>query len=371
MTGYPISRTVAVLAAAGLIVTLTATALAAEVEPAGSRKPVVRCYGKPATIVGTNKGEVIRGTVRRDVIVASGGNDTIYGRGGHDIICAGPGNDRVLGGNGNDYVLGGIGADRLIGGPGRDTLHGQSGHDRLDGGPGPDRLFGWTGNDLIVGGAGDDHMLGNGGDDRLFGGDGRDSLGGGPGHDRCIPGARAGPHYRCELFPRVPPRDLAIAFSDLDGNGRYSAGDVLISRLFDTNGDGIPSAGDEILLGKYPTNFAATAFADWGVERHVVTGLADMLDFVPYSRRDIHVTSDQGQHLWIEIEGREQGDAYVEDVGPDCTCVTAIVDIGTGNRFEDKIGIAGGSPSEPSTPVALTTRTKRSDDRFIDVIVYP
>jgi hypothetical protein len=76
------------------------------------------------------------------------------------------------------------------------------------------------------------------------GGKGPDDLDGGYRHDVCRPGPAADPHAGCEDVPPVTPRNLAIAFSDLDGNHRYGPGDVLISRLFDTNGDGIPSKGD-------------------------------------------------------------------------------------------------------------------------------
>ena len=55
-----------------------------------------------------------------------------------------------------------------------------------------------------------------------------------------------GPLIACEVVTRVEPRDLALAYSDLDGDGRYGPGDVLISRVLDSNGDGSVSAGDTI-----------------------------------------------------------------------------------------------------------------------------
>ena len=365
MTSATVRRSGAFLVSAVLLASLAIVTTAA---PARA-KPM--CFGKTATIVGTRKADVITGTDKRDVIVALGGHDTIDGRGGYDIICAGPGNDQVFGGDGNDYILGGAGNDLLVGGAGRDTLIGQGDNDRIVGGPGSDRLLGWDGNDLLIGGAGNDNLQGTDGDDRLLGGSGQDALGGGPGIDLCRPGAGSGPHYSCERVPRVPPRNLAIAWSDIDGNHRYGPGDVLISRLFDTNGDGIPSPGDEIFMGKYPTDFAMTTFADWGVDRHTVIGLAEWLDVAPYSRADMHVMTERGEHLWIEPEGREEADAYIEDVAPARRPKTAIFDVAGTDRFSDAVRADADSPSQPTTTIDFASRKKPRDDRFIDVVVYP
>lgn len=97
-----------------------------------------RCGGQRATIVGTNRNDVLRGTARRDVIVGLGGNDRIIGLRGNDILCGGPGRDVLLGGPGNDRLLGGSQNDVLAGGSGRDNLNGGPGRDRNRGGPGKD-----------------------------------------------------------------------------------------------------------------------------------------------------------------------------------------------------------------------------------------
>jgi Ca2+-binding RTX toxin-like protein len=142
------------------------------------------CFGRRATIVGTNQQDRLRGTNRADVILGRGGDDIIRGGGGNDLICAGSGNDLVNAGGGNDRVDGGSGSnvlvgragrDKLTGGSGADFLQGGSGSDVLSGGPGPfDALIGGEGNDKLIGGAGDDILLGQAGNDRLEGGDGFD-----------------------------------------------------------------------------------------------------------------------------------------------------------------------------------------------------
>lgn len=101
------------------------------------------CFGKRATLCGTNGRDRLTGTRQRDVIVGRGGNDIINGRGGDDRICCGE--DTLLGGKGKDEVRGDEGQDRLVGGKGRDTLRGGEGNDTLVGGPGDDRLNGGLG----------------------------------------------------------------------------------------------------------------------------------------------------------------------------------------------------------------------------------
>ena len=120
-----------------------------------------QCRGRRATIVGTDRSEVIRGTAGPDVIVALGGDDTIYGGGGDDIICAGQGNDLVYGDDGDDTVIGGQGNDVLRGGAGQDHLNGQNGKDRLAGNQGDDRLVGGNHRDVLLGNTGSDSCWGS------------------------------------------------------------------------------------------------------------------------------------------------------------------------------------------------------------------
>ncbi len=107
----------------------------------------VTCYGKTATIVGTEGNNVLNGTKYPDVIAGLGGNDTINGASGNDLICGGPGNDTISGGNGSD---------RIDGGSGNDTIAGDFGADRLFGGLGTDAMNGGIGIDLCDGGIGQD-----------------------------------------------------------------------------------------------------------------------------------------------------------------------------------------------------------------------
>ena len=140
MTSHHIRRAIALLVSASLLASLAAATVAS---PASAAKP--KCFGKPATIVGTAKGEVIVGTAKADVIVALGGHDQVYGKGGNDTICGNAGHDIIYGGRGSDLIIGQVGHDQLHGGPGPD---------RIAGGPGEDRLTGGIGVDLCVQGTG-------------------------------------------------------------------------------------------------------------------------------------------------------------------------------------------------------------------------
>ena len=171
----------------------------------------LNCFGRPATIIGTDADDVIEGTDGDDVIVALDGNDTIDAGAGDDRICAGPntavlpedyasmksdvvrggaGDDRIDGGPGIDLLYGDAGSDRIWGGTNPDplqweldagthhleaeTLEGGAGRDVLDAGPGDDVLRGGTGRDVLLGGAGEDTLLGQAGGDLVRGGAGAD-----------------------------------------------------------------------------------------------------------------------------------------------------------------------------------------------------
>jgi hypothetical protein len=77
-------------------------------EPARFPNPF-RCYGHPATIVGTAGNDILRGTAGPDVIVGLGGDDIIYGGDGDDYLCGDEGSDQLYGGGDSDYLNGGSG----------------------------------------------------------------------------------------------------------------------------------------------------------------------------------------------------------------------------------------------------------------------
>jgi Ca2+-binding RTX toxin-like protein len=173
--------------------------------PAGSASAgrVHYCFGERATIVATDRDDVIKGTGGPDVIVALGGKDVVDAKGGDDLVCLGPGgsannvewawgrggDDRIRGGSGFDLLIGGPGDDVLIGGPGEDQLRGGREDNLLIGGPGGDGLTGGSGEDELRGGRGRDQLYGGTGGDRLFGGAGRDELLGGNRDDLLRGGA--------------------------------------------------------------------------------------------------------------------------------------------------------------------------------------
>lgn len=146
-TGFALMATAATLAA------LLAVPFAAEAAAAAPK-----CFGQPATIVGTMGDDKIKGTPKADVIVAKGGNDVIDGGGGKDRICAGGGADKVRGGVGADWINGGYGADRINGYKGDDRLFGANGRDIVAGGDGDDVVNGGAGTDVCYVGAGTDKM---------------------------------------------------------------------------------------------------------------------------------------------------------------------------------------------------------------------
>jgi Ca2+-binding RTX toxin-like protein len=167
-----------------------------------------QCFGKPATIVGTNGNDRITGTTNKDVIVAKDGNDTIQSKSNDDRVCLGDGNDfagtsrgfdKIDGGDGEDEIHGGGfrgrpdpgDGDLIIGGPDDDFLDGTRGElkDKIRAGPGDDFLQGGEfadggdGNDRIFAESGNDMLLGGAGNDRLFGHFGQDKVSAGAGND--------------------------------------------------------------------------------------------------------------------------------------------------------------------------------------------
>lgn len=146
--------------------------------PAGAAVPT--CFGKPATIVGTDGPDTLAGSdMVSDVIYGGGGNDYIsggdfYGSGDYpDLLCGGPGHDRIGGSAGDDKINGGDGDDEVSGDLGADILQGNVGNDTLieESIADSDRV-----NDILRGGVGNDYLIGGWGADQLFGDVGADTL---------------------------------------------------------------------------------------------------------------------------------------------------------------------------------------------------
>lgn len=104
-------------AVASLVFALIAATTLAHAAPAQAA-PAPRCSGKRATVVGTEKADVLRGTSHTDVFVGRGGGDRIVGGGGADVICGGGGNDKLFGRQGDDLLDGGAGTDSCVQGQG-------------------------------------------------------------------------------------------------------------------------------------------------------------------------------------------------------------------------------------------------------------
>lgn len=229
MTPSRLSAAVAIV----LITTVTTSAfVVTSATPAAAGRT---CFGKKATIVGTNRDKnqpvELTGTAENDVIVGLKGIDHIHGRGGDDLIC-------VAGGD--DYIDGGPGNDKIRGGDGIDVIAGRGGGDWIWAGPGPlEELYGGVGNDRLFGGPGsDDWMIGGPGDDVMDGGSGnRDVV----------------------LFADSPQgvhADLSTGEARGHGNDRMVSIETMAGTLFDDvlYGDGYPNLlaggpGDDELHG--------------------------------------------------------------------------------------------------------------------------
>jgi Ca2+-binding RTX toxin-like protein len=118
------------------------------VEVTDDEPPAPTCDVEDATIVGTNKADLLTGTGGDDVIWAGNGKDTLIGLGGDDVLCGGNGIDLLLAGTGNDTAVGENGGDLIFGNDGNDVLRGEGGVDVLDGGDGTDSCL--TGEILIA-----------------------------------------------------------------------------------------------------------------------------------------------------------------------------------------------------------------------------
>jgi Ca2+-binding RTX toxin-like protein len=157
--------------------------------PPQAPPPPPRCFGTPATIVGTAGSETLVGTAAKDVIVGLGGDDRIVGFDGEDVLCGGAGRDRIEGGEGKDLIDPGVDTDvdSLDGGSGADgvkytersagvTVDLRQGKAAEDSVNQVENVYGTPFADDITGDAYENFLLGQGGNDTLRGAGGNDRL---------------------------------------------------------------------------------------------------------------------------------------------------------------------------------------------------
>jgi Ca2+-binding RTX toxin-like protein len=272
--------------------------------PAGAAP---RCFGKAATIVGTNRSERLRGTKGNDVIVARGGHDLLNGGGGRDRICGGGGDDVLLGGSARDLLDGQLGLDFLAGGPSRDKVLGSGGDDVLRGNQGNDALFG---------GAGFDILLGEAGNDRLDGGEGI--------FDRVSFFFSAAP-VAVDLNTNTAigeGTDALAGIEDLEGSqhGDTLIGNALDNFFFPLGGDDAVTGGDGFDLVSFfeapaPVNANLSTGVAIGEGNDTLIGIEDLAGSAHLSGDDL--TGDSNQNLLFGVDGDDrlfglEGDDFLD-----------------------------------------------------------
>lgn len=252
------------------LATLVLTAVPASAAP--------RCFGAPATIVGTAGNDRLRGTSGRDVIFGGGGDDIIRGMSGNDLLCGGQGSDLLFGNEGRDGLDGGRGFDGHQPGAGNDRIRGggsgfddvrypdatgpidgslvtgvvtgmgtdtlESGIEQIVGGPFDDTLEGDDGFNVLIGLAGNDTISALGGQfDALVGGAGDDNLDGGDGDDLAE-------NYFIDAFMAPNNINDGPVVVDLAAGTSTGNGNDTLTSIEIVNG----SRGDDVLLGNDEDN---------------------------------------------------------------------------------------------------------------------
>jgi Ca2+-binding RTX toxin-like protein len=261
-----LDKRVGVVVTAALCLSILAFAPAAQ-----AARP--KCFGKRATILGSQRNDRLRGTPKADVIVGRGGDDVITGRDGRDLLCGGKGSDLLRGRRGNDKLKSGRANDGNSGGAGNDVINGgpgrfddarwlnspaginaslrtgrATGHgtdvlrnlEQLLGGPFDDRLIGDNAGNTLPGNGGNDTVLAKGGDDFVSGGDGDDTIKGGQGFDFLD-------HYFIIADFGQGPGPVTV---DLVAGTVTGQGSDLISNIEGANG----TPGNDTLIGNDENN---------------------------------------------------------------------------------------------------------------------
>jgi Ca2+-binding RTX toxin-like protein len=309
------------------------------------------CFGRTATIVGTDGPDRLIGTPRNDVIVGGSGADSILGRGGNDMICGGTGPDTVHGGRGSDNLLG------------------QGGDDALDGGRSTDVIAGGSNSDTITGREGTDLLNGEGGDDSLKGGRGFDLI--------AYFGARRGVNV-----------DLDAGAATGHGTDRITGVEGVEGSIFDDTlaGDGrrtvlFGDAGNDTILGRDEkgSSLLAGDFLDGGPGNDDIDGGAGF-DSVSFQNAGQPIVADlsagtssgQGTDTLTNVEGlfgNGQPDSLSGDDGNNALWGQRGDDTLDGRGGVDVVGFATffGRPGPVVANLVTGNATGVGNDTLLDI----
>lgn len=154
---------------------------------------------------------------------------------------------------------------------------------------------------------------------------------------------------------------FAIAYSDLDENGEYNEGDVLIAMLVDgadDAADGSIGPGDRVITAEYPKDFSMSQFGTFGTTEHIVSEVNAMTGY--------SCNVSNGDARFVFSSGAGDFDLYSEWSGTD---MTKIYDKrSSGAMGSDEIRADLASPSQPLDGVAsVLGSSDPTNHAFIEV----
>ena len=138
-----------------------------------------------------------------------------------------------------------------------------------------------------------------------------------------------------------------MAFTDLNGNGKYNAGkDTLIAALVDTNNDGTVSIGDTVQFGSYPAIPDGSASGTGGSYTILSSTITNV---VSASSTDIRVETTLGQVHRIANADVEGFQTFGNNFAIESHVVDSITNPGVPDRMITQPSVSG--PGQPNTTV--------------------
>jgi hypothetical protein len=172
-----------------------------------------------------------------------------------------------------------------------------------------------------------------------------------------------------------PPKELVVAFTDLNGNHTYDGAnvDVLIAAIVDTNRDNAVSDGDTITFGDYPLNFDPQSTTDFGTLQAGDITIGP--DIISVSDDQVSVTRLGDFHIsWASpgaIPGSDIEFFFAQSVSANGTEVL-LSDSITDTSQQDFLfadASAASTFTDPTTSIFQFGATANGDQGFVDIFI--
>jgi hypothetical protein len=162
------------------------------------------------------------------------------------------------------------------------------------------------------------------------------------------------------LPPPNPNNTLAVAFTDVNGDGKFQANtDKLIAAVVDTNNDKTIDAGDTVQFGTYPLHVDGTGSGNFTHATEQITAV------LAANSANVVVETPEGFVQWVPISAQSDSESFQTGPTPGTTPDSLFFDEPQNQIIQVTANLGPGAPDTN----AADSGGQLANQPFLDVFI--